>query len=49
MMRLVPVKFFDTRSGSGPLTLGQRNVLLRAADQTVFGAVLLQTFRELIG
>jgi hypothetical protein len=29
MMRLVPVKFFGTRS--------------------VFGAVLLQTFRELIG
>ena len=43
-MRLVPVKFFGTRSGSGPLTLGQRNVLLWAEDQTVFGAVQWQTF-----
>jgi hypothetical protein len=43
-MRLVPVKFFGTRSGSGPLTLGQRNVLLWAADQTVFAAVQWQTF-----
>ena len=43
-MSLVPVKFFGTRSGSGPLTLGQRNVLLWAVDQTVFGAVQWQTF-----
>lgn len=43
-MRLVPVKFFGTRSGSGPLTLGQRNVLLWAEDQTVFGAVQWLTF-----
>jgi Condensation domain len=43
-MSLVPVKFFGTRSGSGPLTLGQRNVLLWAADQTIFGAVQWQTF-----
>ena len=42
-MRLVPVKFSGTRSGSGPLTLGQRNVLLWAADQTIFGAVQWQT------
>ncbi len=42
-IRLVPVKFSGTRSGSGPLTLGQRNVLLWAADQTVFGAVQCQT------
>lgn len=43
-MSLVPVKFFGTRSGSGPLTVGQRNVLLWTADQTVFGAVQWQTF-----
>jgi hypothetical protein len=43
-MRLVPVKFFGTRSGSGPLTLGQRNVLLWAEDQTVFAAVQWQSF-----
>ena len=43
-MSPVPVKFFGTRSGSGPLTLGQRNVLLWAVDQTVFGAVQWQTF-----
>jgi Condensation domain len=43
-MSLVPVKFSGTRSGSGPLTLGQRNVLLWAEDQTVFGAVQWQTF-----
>jgi Condensation domain len=43
-MSLVPVKFFGTRSGSGPLTLGQRNVLLWAVDQTIFGAVQWQTF-----
>ena len=43
-MSLVPVKFSGTRSGSGPLTLGQRNVLLWAVDQTVFGAVQWQTF-----
>jgi hypothetical protein len=42
-MRLVPVKFSGTRSGSGPVTLGQRNVLLWAADQTIFGAVQCQT------
>jgi hypothetical protein len=29
-MRLVPVKFSGTRSGSGPVTLGQLNVLLHA-------------------
>lgn len=44
MMRLVPVEFSGTRSGSGPLTLGQWNVLLWAADQTIFGAVQWQTF-----
>ena len=43
-MNLVPANFTGTRSGSGPLTLGQRNVLLWAGDQTVFGAVQLQTF-----
>ena len=43
-MRRVPVKFLGARSRSGPLTLGQRNVLLWAADQTVFGAVQWQTF-----
>ncbi len=42
-MRLVPVKFSGTRSGSGPVTLGQRNVLLWATDQTIFGAVQCQT------
>ena len=42
-MRLVPVKFSGTRSGSGPVTLGQRNVLLWAVDQTMFGAVQCQT------
>jgi hypothetical protein len=42
-MRLVPVKFSGTRSGSGPVTLGQRNVLLWAVDQTIFGAVQCQT------
>ncbi len=42
-MRLVPVKFSGTRSGSGPVTLGQGNVLLWAVDQTVFGAVQCQT------
>ena len=41
-MRLVPVKFSGTRSGSGPLTLGQRNVLRWAEDQTMFGAVQCQ-------
>jgi hypothetical protein len=40
--RLVPVKFCGTRSGSGPVTLGQRNVLRWAADQTIFGAVQCQ-------
>jgi hypothetical protein len=29
-MRLVPVKFSGTRSGSGPVILGQLNVLLHA-------------------
>ena len=43
-MSPVPVKFSGTRSGSGPLTLGQRNVLLWAVDQTVFAAVQWQTF-----
>ena len=43
MMRLVPVKFSGTRSGSGPVTLGQLNVLLWATDQTIFGAVQCQT------
>jgi Condensation domain len=43
-MSLVPVKFSGTRSGSGPLTLGQRNVLLWAVDQSVFAAVQWQTF-----
>jgi Condensation domain len=42
-MRLVPVRFSGTRSGSGPLTLGQLNVLRWAVDQTAFGAVQLQT------
>jgi len=42
-MRLVPVKFSGTRSGSGPLTLGQRNVLRWAVDQTTYGAVQWQT------
>jgi hypothetical protein len=42
-MRLVPVRFAGTRSGSGPLTLGQRNVLLWAVDQTIFGAMQWQT------
>ena len=42
-MRLVPVRFSGTRSGSGPVTLGQRNVLRWAADQTIFGAVQCQT------
>jgi condensation domain-containing protein len=37
------VKFSGTRSGSGPVTLGQLNVLLWAEDQTVFGAVQCQT------
>jgi hypothetical protein len=41
--RLVPVNFSGTRSGSGPVTLAQRNVLLWAADQTIFGAVQCQT------
>jgi hypothetical protein len=41
-MRLVPVKFSGTRSGSGPVTLGQLNVLLWAADQAVYGAVQCQ-------
>jgi Condensation domain len=40
--RLVPVRFSGTRSGSGPVTLGQLNVLLWAVDQTVFGAVQCQ-------
>jgi hypothetical protein len=43
-MSPVPVKFSGTRTDSGPLTLGQRNVLLWAVDQTVFGAVQWQTF-----
>jgi hypothetical protein len=43
-MSLVPVKFSGTRTDSGPLTLGQQNVLLWAVDQTVFGAVQWQTF-----
>src|SRR5271154_3901719 len=42
-MRLVPVKFAGARSGSGPVTLGQQNVLRWAEDQTVFGAVQCQT------
>jgi hypothetical protein len=42
-MRLVPVKFSGTRSRSGPVTLGQRNVLRWSADQTIFGAVQCQT------
>lgn len=42
-MRLVPVKFSGTRSGSGPVTLGQLNVLMWAVDQTIFGAVQCQT------
>ncbi len=41
--RLVPVTFSGSRSGSGPVTLGQLNVLLWAADQTIFGAVQCQT------
>jgi Condensation domain len=43
-MSRVPVKFSGTRTDSGPLTLGQRNVLLWAVDQTEFGAVQWQTF-----
>ena len=43
-MSLVPVKFSGARTDTGPLTLGQRNVLLWAVDQTVFGAVQWQTF-----
>lgn len=42
-MRLVPVKFAGARSGAGPVTLGQQNVLRWAVDQTVFGAVQCQT------
>jgi len=42
-MRLVPVKFSGIRSGSGPVTLGQLNVLRWAKDQTIFGAVQCQT------
>jgi hypothetical protein len=42
-MRLTPVKFSGTRSGSGPVTLGQLNVLRWAEDQTIFGAVQCQT------
>jgi hypothetical protein len=42
-MRLVPVRFFGPRSGSGPLTLGQQNVMRWATDQTIFGAVQWQT------
>lgn len=41
--RLVPVKFTGTRSGAGPVTMGQRNVLRWAADQTIYGAVQCQT------
>ncbi|HEX3964059.1 MAG TPA: condensation domain-containing protein [Trebonia sp.] len=41
-MRLVPVKFSGTRSGSGPVTLGQLNVLLWSVDQAVYGAVQCQ-------
>ena len=40
--RLVPVKFSGARSGSGPVTLGQQNVLRWAEDQTIFGAVQCQ-------
>lgn len=42
-MRLVPVTFSGTRSGTGPVTLGQQNVLRWAEDQTAFGAVQCQT------
>jgi hypothetical protein len=48
-MRLVPVKFSGTRSCSGPVTQGQRNVLLWAADQTIFGAVQCQTLNVALG
>ncbi|HLK02204.1 MAG TPA: condensation domain-containing protein [Streptosporangiaceae bacterium] len=48
-MRLVPVKFSGTRSGSGPVTLGQGNVLRWAADQTIFGAVQCQTLNVVPG
>jgi Condensation domain len=48
-MRLVPVKFSGTRSGSGPLTLGQRNVLRWAVDQTTYGAVQWQTLNPAPG
>ena len=41
-IRLVPVQFSGSRSGSGPVTMGQRNVLRWAADQTIFGAVQCQ-------
>jgi hypothetical protein len=41
-MRLVSVQFSGARSGSGPVTLGQQNVLRWAEDQTVFGAVQCQ-------
>jgi hypothetical protein len=42
-MRVVPVTFSGTRSGSGPVTLGQLNVLRWSTDQTIFGAVQCQT------
>jgi hypothetical protein len=42
-MRLVPVEFSGTRAGSGPVTLGQLNVLMWAEDQTAFGAVQCRT------
>lgn len=41
-MHLVPVRFSGTRSGTGPLTLGQQNVLLWAADQIESAAVQWQ-------